>query len=404
VSVGVDGGRGSGPGAVRFDRDALVETAVGVAGAADFGADSWQDGLDRLLEDLDGPARLNELGRTVAEADVVQYLSTRLAVLEWRRSHPEVAEGTIVRPIVIVGQPRTGTTILYDLLAQDPGNRAPLTWEVDRPVPPPETATYDFDPRIAESDAIAAMPDLIIPGFTDFHPLGGRLAQECVRITGGDFRSMIFPTQYDVPDYNRWLLHEADMAPAYRWHRIFLQHLQSRHRGERWLLKSPAHLWSLGALLDEYPDALLIQTHRDPVRVISSISALVALLRRMTSDHSSVTRAADQFSEDILDGLDRSVAARADGTVPAGQVVDVQFGAFMEDPFATIGTIYDALGLAFTAEAEANMRAFLATHPGDGGGGGSRYTFADTGLDADELRQRSRAYQEYFDVPSEPVA
>jgi len=388
----------------RYDADTLVETAIAAAGSTDLGEDSWQEGLGHLLEDLDGPARLNELGRTVAEGDVVGYLTVRLRILEWRRTHPEVASGAVTRPIVIIGQPRTGTTILYDLLAQDPANRAPLTWEVDQPVPPPETATYDTDPRIAESDAMAAMPDLIIPGFTDFHPMGARLAQECVRMTGADFRSMIFPTQYDVPGYDRWLLHEADMAPAYRWHRIYLQHLQSRHAGDRWLLKSPAHLWCLAALLDEYPDALLIQTHRDPVRVISSISALAALLRQMSSDHSSVPRAAEQYSEDILLGLDRSVAARVDGTVPPDQVVDVQFAEFMADPFTTIGTIYDRLGLTFTAEAEAAMRAFLATHPGDGGGGGSRYTFADTGLDADELRERSRAYQEYFDVPSEPVA
>ena len=371
---------------------------------SDMGDPSWRDGLDRLLVDLAGPAQLNDLGRTIVETEMVGYLTNRLQILEWRRSHPEVADGAITRPIIIVGQPRTGTTILYDLLAQDPSNRAPLTWEVDRPCPPPETATYDTDPRIAESDAIAAMPDLLIPGFTDFHPLGATLAQECVRMTGADFRSMIFPTQYDVPEYNRWLLHEADMAPAYRWHRIFLQHLQSRHAADRWLLKSPCHLWSLGALFDEYPDALIIQTHRDPVRVISSISALVALLRSMSSDYSSVARAASEYAEDIILGLDRSIEARMDGTVPAGQVVDVQFAEFMSDPFATIGTIYDALGMELTNETEAAMRAFLAAHPGDGGGGGSRYTFADTELDAEVLRERGRAYQEYFHVPSEPVA
>ena len=388
----------------RFDTEELVEAAMAATGLDDLGEPTWREGLDLLLDDLAGSARLNDLGRTIVETEVTGYLGNRLQILDWRRTHPEVAEGAVARPVVIMGQPRTGTTILYDLLAQDPANRAPLTWEVDRPVPPPESATYDSDPRIAEADAIAAMPDLIIPGFTDFHPLGARLAQECVRMTAGDFRSMIFPTQYDVPAYDRWLLEEADMAPAYRWHRIFLQHLQSRHAGDRWLLKSPAHLWCLGALLDEYPDALIIQTHRDPVRVISSISALAALLRTMSSDHSSVERAADLFSEDILLGLDRSVTARIDGTVPSDQVVDVQFHEFMADPFATIGAVYDALGLEFTAEAEAAMRAFLATHPGDGGGGGSRYTFADTGLDADALRERCRAYQEYFDVPSEPIS
>ena len=387
-----------------MDSDALLEAAMAATELSDMGDPSWRDGLDRLLVDLAGPAQLNDLGRTIVETEMVGYLTNRLQILEWRRSHPEVADGAITRPIIIVGQPRTGTTILYDLLAQDPSNRAPLTWEVDQPCPPPETATYDTDPRIAESDAIAAMPDLLIPGFTDFHPLGATLAQECVRMTGADFRSMIFPTQYDVPEYNRWLLHEADMAPAYRWHRIFLQHLQSRHAADRWLLKSPCHLWSLGALFDEYPDALIIQTHRDPVRVISSISALVALLRSMSSDYSSVARAASEYAEDIILGLDRSIEARMDGTVPAGQVVDVQFAEFMSDPFATIGAIYDALGMELTNETEAAMRAFLAAHPGDGGGGGSRYTFADTELDAEVLRERGRAYQEYFHVPSEPVA
>jgi len=387
----------------RFDADELLAAAVAATGLDDMGEPTWREGLDRLLDDLAGPAQLNDLGRTIVEAEVAGYLGNRMQILDWRAQHPEVADGAVTRPIVIVGQPRTGTTILYDLLAQDPANRAPLTWEVDRPVPPPETATYDTDPRIDEAEAIAAMPDLIIPGFTDFHPLGARLAQECVRMTGGDFRSMIFPTQYDVPGYDRWLLHEADMAPAYRWHRIYLQHLQSRHAGERWLLKSPAHLWCLGALLDEYPDALVVQTHRDPVRVISSISALVALLRSMASDHSSVARAAGQYAEDILVGLERSVEARRDGTVPSDQVVDVQFAEFLADPFTTIGAVYDALGLEFSAEAESRMRAFLAEHPGDGGGGGSRYTFADTGLDADVLRERGRDYQEYFGVPSEPV-
>ena len=392
-----------GPGTTPFDADALLAEAVSVTGRSDMGEDTWRDGLDRLLDDLAGPAQLNELGRTIVGSEVVGYLSNRLSIVGWRTDHPEVADGSVVRPVVIIGQPRTGTTILYDLLAQDPANRAPLTWEVDRPCPPPETATYATDPRIDEAESIAAVPDLIIPGFRDFHPLGALLAQECVRMTGGDFRSMIFPTQYRVPDYNRWLLHEADMAPAYRWHRIYLQHLQSRHAGDRWLLKSPCHLWSLGALLHEYPDALIVQTHRDPLPVIASISALAALLRSMASDRATVADAAAQYADDIIVGLGRSVEARRDGTIPAAQVVDVQFHEFLADPFATIGAVYDALGLPLTVEADSRMRAFLAAHPGDGGGGGSRYTFADTGLDPGDIRERGRAYQEFFDVPSEPV-
>ena len=314
-----------------------------------------------------------------------------------------MADGVIERPIVIVGQPRTGTTILYDLLAQDPGLRAPLTWEVDLPVPPPTPAGYDSDPRIEQVQATLDMADLLIPGFSAFHPMGARLGQECVRMTGGDFRSMIFPTQYRVPSYNRWLLDEADLASAYRYHRRFLQHLQSGHPADQWLLKSPAHLWHLDALAGEYPDAVLVQTHRDPLKVIASVSALVAHLRQMASDETSVAEAASEYGDDILLGLDRGIEARDHGTFPADQVVDVHFTDFVTDPLRSIAQIYAALGRELTPDTEARMRAFLASNPGDGGGGGTRYRWADTGLDADELRTRATPYQERYGVATEPV-
>ena len=168
------------------------------------------------------------------------------------------------------------------------------------------------------------------------------------------------------------------------------------------MLKSPAHIWCLDALLAEYPDAFLVQTHRDPLRVVASVSALIALLRRMACDDPSVAEAAAEYVDYITEALDRSVAARRDGTAPAARVIDVQFSAFMADPFGTIRTIYERLGRELDAATERRMRDFLAGHPGDGGG--QRYTFADTGLDAGALRERVRGYQEYFDVPSERVA
>jgi hypothetical protein len=304
--------------------------------------------------------------------------------------------------MVIIGQGRTGTTILFDLLAQDPATRVPLTWEVERPYPPPETATYDDDPRIEEVEARLAGIDLLLPTFRAMHPMGARLAQECVRITALEFRSFIFPTQYRVPGYARWVLDEADMAPAYRWHRTFLQHLQSRHPGERWLVKSPGHIWHLEALLAEYPGALLVQTHRDPLRIIASLGSLVPTLRSLASDEVSTPEAAGEFADYIVEGLDRSVDARRRGAVPPEQVVDTHFADFMADPMATVGRIYDRFGLELTAEAERRMRAFVDAHPA-GQHGGHRYTFAATGLDEAELRERTSAYSSYFDVLTEPV-
>ncbi len=382
----------------RLVAERLIATACEEAGSDDFGYEGWQAGLHRLTEGLVNEARLSAIGVEIAYLDIMRALKNRLGVIDWRKQHPEVARQPVTAPIVIVGQPRTGTTILYDLLAQDPDLRAPLTWEVDAPCPVPQPETYHDDPRIAQTQASIELSEQIIPGFLAFHPMGALVGQECVRITASEFVSMIFSVQYRLPSYYRWLLYEADHAGAYRFHRIFLQHLQSGVSGQ-WLLKSPAHLWHLDALLTEYPDALIVQTHRDPLNVISSIAALTHHLRRMGSDESNIAECAAQSAEEIVVSLEREMALRDSGAVPAGRVIDVLFTDFMNNPWTTIKDIYQKLGRELRPDTAQRMRDFLAAHPGDGGGG--RYTWSDTGLDAAEVRGRVSAYQDRYGVPTE---
>lgn len=384
----------------RFAPDRLIATACEETGYDDFGADGWQHGLELVADGLVNDARLSPIGVEVAYLDLMRALKNRLDVIAWRKQHPEIAAKGIDAPIVIVGQPRTGTTILYDLLAQDPDLRAPLTWEVDAPCPVPQPQTYHDDPRIAATQASIEMSEQIIPGFMAFHPMGALVGQECVRITASEFTSMIFSVQYRLPTYYRWLLYEADHAGAYRFHRIFLQHLQSGVPGQ-WLLKSPAHLWQLDALLTEYPDALIVQTHRDPLNVISSIAALTHHLRRMGTDQSTIAECAAQSYEEIAVGLEREMALRDSGTVPAAQVIDIHYADFIRDPWTTIGGIYRRLGRELRPDTEQRMRDFLQAHPGDGGRG--RYAWSDTGLVADEVRERVSGYQERYAVPTEEL-
>jgi cyclic pyranopterin phosphate synthase len=174
--------------------------------------------------------------------------------------------------------------------------------------------------------------------------------------------------------------------------------LGAKYRGERWVLKSGAHLWALPALLGEYPDARFIQTHRDPVKIVASLSSLFAYLGEIFSDEVTLADTARTWAELILDGLDRAVDAREDGSIAPDRVVDVQFEAFMADHWGTIRGIYDQWGVELTADVEGRMKAFLDDH-GREKHGKHLYKFADTGLDEGEIRERAKRYTDYFDVP-----
>ncbi|MGV0717755.1 sulfotransferase [Mycolicibacterium sp. XJ662] len=387
----------------------LIESAIDTTGLTDFGddalfgGDGWRTALDVLVDSLTREANLHEMGQLVIQGELSQYLVNRLRIVDHHRSHPEIRERDITPPIVIMGQARTGTTMLFDLLAQDPDHRVPQTWEVDHPLPPPRTETYLTDPRIAQTEATFELVDTVIPEFRAVHQLGAQLAQECVRITASHFVSAIFPTQYQVPSYLQWLLYAAQeqghVAGSYTWHRRFLELLASEAPGTRWLIKTPFHCWTLPELMAEYPQALLVQTHRDPAKVMASTTSLLATLRKLGTDDIDQPRMAAEFFEFILGGLERSADARITGVVPGERVVDVAFAELMNDPIGAAKTVYSSFGWTFCAEVEDAMTNFLRTHVREGHG--HPYTFEATGLSLDAIRERTARYTEYFAVAEE---
>jgi hypothetical protein len=386
---------------VRLDEASLLAEASRRTGLDDFGDDGFRDPLRRLLESYESEARLTLLGRLIARRDAVRLLENRLRQVDTWRRHPQIAAEAVRTPIVIVGLPRTGTTILHELLAQDSRNRVPMTWEVMHPWPPPERSTYESDPRIAQVERHFAGVDRVIPGFKSMHPMGALLPQECVALTAHEFATMLYHTTNRVPTYQRWL-DGADLRGVYRAHRRWLQYLQWKCPGERWVLKSPGHLWALDALLGEYPDACIVQTHRDPLKVIASLASLVTLLRSMATDDVDPHEIGADWTARLADGLERGMTARVNGVLPPSQVIDVQFHELVRDEIATVRRIYEHFGMTLTPDAEARMRAFLAANPREKHGA-HRYALAAAGLDEATERGRYAAYEARFAIRREPV-
>ncbi|MAJ60961.1 MAG: hypothetical protein CBC48_13830 [bacterium TMED88] len=392
--------KGLGMAPARFEAEALEEAARRTTGLNRPLAPDSREGLERLVASLEEDAALSTLGRFITQTRLNEAVGQRLQLEDWHGRHPALREQPVRKPIFIVGQGRTGTTILHELLQLDPAHRLPLTWECEAPFPPPETATHANDPRVAACQKQLDRSESLIPDFKRIHRMGALLPQECISLTSADFRSVIFPAQWRVTEYTRWLLDEADMASAYRMHRQFLQLLGWRCPAERWVLKSPGHLWCLDALIDEYPDACLVQTHRDPVAIISSLTSLECVLRKMCSDDIKPHQVAQEWSGWLQSAYDRSLAFRQSKRLPDSQVVDLHFDRFLKDPVASVRTIYQHFELDLRPEVEAAMRNYVDRNPRDRDGR-HPHRFAETGLELDEIRSTTRDYIEYFDVALE---
>jgi LPS sulfotransferase NodH len=379
-----------------LDEARLLAAAEREAALSDFGADTFRSGLRELLRCLESEARLTLLGRGMARTTVVNALVTRLRLVDWRKRHPEVARQQIRRPLFVLGMPRTGTTLLHGLLGQDPAARAPLTWEVAAPCPAPDSATYASDPRIAAARATERDIEKIAPGFLAIHPSGALLPQECVSLTASEFMSMQWEATYAVPSYQRWC-EAQDHAAAYRWHRAFLQHLQSRHSGSHWVLKTPAHLLTLDALFTEYPDALVVQTHRAPSQVVASLASLECTLRGASTDAIDPRAQGEEAAGLIERMLRAGAASRAAHPQREVQFFDLAYPDLVADPLGSVKRIYERFGLEFGSEFETRMRAFLAANASDKHGV-HRYAPAAFGLDAEQLEQRYAFYTRAYDV------
>lgn len=393
------GGRVVGPAVNRFinlDADDLVAAACRRTGLDDFGDDTFRPALRELMDSCEREADLNLVGRLAARSDAARILRNRLRVQADRKRHAQITAEVIRRPLFVVGLPRSGTTLLHRLLSQDPANRVPLTWESMLPSPPPERATYRTDRRIEFAERQVGWFLRMAPGFQRIHPVGARLAEECVMLMSHSFASYQFDTMYRIPSYQAWL-DRQDLSGPYRIHHQLLQQLQWRCPGERWVLKAPNHLFSLPALTAQYPDLGLIWTHRSPAAVIPSLSSLYTELRRVFSDTVEAFRTGPEVTRVWADGLARGLAALDRGVVPPDRVCHVNYTDLAADAVGTARRIYAHFDLPFTPAFEQRLRVFLREFP-RGKYGRHDYSLEEFGLEEAEERERYRPYCERFGI------
>ncbi|MDP3714621.1 MAG: sulfotransferase [Mycobacteriales bacterium] len=370
-----------------LESQGLLDAATKRTGLTDFGPDDgWHEGLRRLTAALDGEARLTALGRVAARQRLVSLLETRLRLAAVA---DEVADQQVTAPVFVLGLPRTGTTVLYGMLAADPAMRSPSSWEVARPFPAP-TGEDPERVRLSEKDLDGFRR--IAPGIDAIHPMGARLPQECLAMHAGQLTSYEFPTTFPVPSYWEWL-RETDMVPAYAFEKRFLQHLQSGHAGAHWVLKTPCHLMWLDALLEVFPDALLVHTHRDPTTVLASVSSLMTTMRSaMSHDVDPVAVGREQLDAWRW-GMDRVMAVR--DRLPADRVVDVRYEDTVGDPVGTVRRVREHLGLGFGPAVEQGVTDYLAANPRDKHGSHS-YSLEEFGLDRGEVEAAFATYNARF--------
>lgn len=331
----------------------LLAAAESETGLRDFGDDAFREGLERLVRSLREEASLNAVGRQALRQMIVGLLSQRLQVEDWYRRHPEIEDEPIEAPLVGLGLPRTGSTALSFLLAEDPGARSLRRWESAKPCPPPSTVR-GADPRIAEADAQLAMQAQVAPRMAALVPCTATGPFECQDLMALDFKAQYFQAFAHVPSYASWLLREADLTSTYRYERRVLKLLQWGTPARPWRLKCPSHLLFLPQLDVAFPDARFVMTHRDPTDVIVSVADTYAEVGRMFNDDLDLHSMGALNVEHWSVGMERALAFRDAGN--DHRFYDMDFRAVQRDPIGEVRDLYDWLGEPVSEAFEAGMK------------------------------------------------
>lgn len=367
----------------RLDPEALLAAAERRTRLSDWGDDRFREGLHALVGSFETQNNATTFGRIFFREYCVAALANRLRIQDELKRHPEILETPIPRPLFITGLPRSGTTFLHRLMCEDPNGRPLLFWETFEPVPSPRAEMRLTDPRIARARRSVEMLNALAPRVRAAHLFDADSPEECNNLFAHGFIAGINGFLFDVPQYVEWM-NEQDLVEPYRYLRQQLQLLSWKWRGDHWLLKAPAHLFGLDALLTVFPDACIVQIHRDPLQVLPSLCSLAAAIRGISSDQVDLRRLGAEFTEAMARGTERALDVRA--TADPARFFDVSYPRLLADPVGTVRAVRAYFGYSYDDPLESRMKSWLTENP-QHKHGVHRYTLDQFGLDPGEVNR-----------------
>lgn len=384
-----------------LDARALIAAACKKTGLTDFGDASFRSGLEILTRSLDTEAQLHPVGRLIMRQRLIGLLAVRLKAQALFTKHPEIRQQEIDAPLVIAGLQRTGTTMLHRLLAADPRLRALRSYEAMNPLGEPHPAGSP-DPRLKATRLAEKALRYMAPQFFAIHPVNADAPEEEILLMDYSFLSDVAESLANVPGYAAWL-RTQDVTPAYAYMKSLLQLMQwqaGTQPAPRWILKTPAHLGHLDILLKTFPDAKIIQTHRDPARTAASYSSMMAHGHGVFSDAVDARAVAAHWHRKNVAMVD---AARCVRAAHPASFIDVSYYDVIADPLPQVRRIYEFSGIELTLAAIAAMDAARRDNPQNKHGVHS-YALEDFGLSLTQIRQDYGRYREFFGIPEEGKA
>lgn len=386
---------------VPLDPEELIATAKTATGFDDFGSDEWRKPFEILVKSINEEAELHFFGRLMTRNDILIWLKALLGIQAAFKQHPEIADEVIDKPVFIAGLSRSGTSILFELLAQDTQFGSPRHWEMMFPYPPPEAASYETDPRIDRCQNLVTQFYRVAPSYKTMHEMDARLPNECIIGQAASFISEYIPFLFQVPTYINYIYTEGDWNYSYGLYKKMLQLLQFKNPRKHWLLKAPSHLNFLPVLFNVFPDAEVIITHRDPIYAQASVTNLAGTFFWMRSDKPLDVKAFEGLlSPEMMSmNLNRIVDWLEAGDVPKEQVSHSLYADLITNPAEALAKIYGQIGLEFSVDSKQQMEDYLANKP-KAKFGKHEYSIGEE-QEIAEKRKFFARYQDYFGVPNE---